>query len=284
MTTHRRWRHSKTLKVSTEADGVRKSIDSRTRSTTEPTAEPETLSAVQQTCRKLGVFDNSTGPVSIQSPGVTTLPSPLTLPDDVLSAEPSQSSGQLIGYARVSTRGQNLDRQLLALTEAGCARSFADKKSGKNADRPELLKCLDYIRPGDTLVVPSLDRLARSPKTSSPSSATSATLVSASVPSTKHSTPPPPVAGSSSSKAPTKASPPPEHAAYASADHPPSTPNRSATPASYSPSQTTASPRSPDSSACPAPPSTNTSPNSPPQADPPYQPRTNLATAPLTRQ
>ena len=39
---------------------------------------------------------------------------------------------------------------------------FADKLSGKNADRPELAACLDYLRPGDTLVVPSLDRLSRS--------------------------------------------------------------------------------------------------------------------------
>ena len=39
---------------------------------------------------------------------------------------------------------------------------FADKLSGKDADRPELAACLDYLRPGDTLVVPSLARLSRS--------------------------------------------------------------------------------------------------------------------------
>ena len=39
---------------------------------------------------------------------------------------------------------------------------FADKLSGKNADRPELAACLDYPRPGDTLIVPSLDRASRS--------------------------------------------------------------------------------------------------------------------------
>jgi hypothetical protein len=48
------------------------------------------------------------------------------------------------------------------LAGAGCLRIFADKLSGKNADRPELAACLDYLRPGDTLVVPSLDRLSRS--------------------------------------------------------------------------------------------------------------------------
>jgi DNA invertase Pin-like site-specific DNA recombinase len=68
----------------------------------------------------------------------------------------------LIGYARVSTSGQLLDRQQHALAEAGCLRVFVDKLSGKDADRPELAGCLDYLRPGDTLVVPSLDRLARS--------------------------------------------------------------------------------------------------------------------------
>ena len=81
--------------------------------------------------------------------------------DDVLDPLPAPGGG-LVGYARVSTRQQNLDRQLHALTEARCVRVFADKQSGKNADRPELAACLDYLRPGDTLVVPSLDRLARS--------------------------------------------------------------------------------------------------------------------------
>jgi hypothetical protein len=51
---------------------------------------------------------------------------------------------------------------LHALTEAGCIRIFADKKSGKNVEREELWKALDYLRAGDTLVVPSLDRLGRS--------------------------------------------------------------------------------------------------------------------------
>ena len=58
--------------------------------------------------------------------------------------------------------GQILDRQTRALTDAGCIRVFADKQSGKTANRPELAACLDYLSPGDTLVVPSLDRLSRS--------------------------------------------------------------------------------------------------------------------------
>ena len=62
----------------------------------------------------------------------------------------------------MSTSGQNLDRQTRALTEAGCIRVFADKQSGKTADRPELAACLDYLREGDALVVTKPDRLARS--------------------------------------------------------------------------------------------------------------------------
>jgi len=80
----------------------------------------------------------------------------------ILAAEPAVLTGALIGYARVGTRDQNLDRQTDALTEAGCMRIFADKKSGKSANRPELEKALDFMRPGDTLVVASLDRLSRS--------------------------------------------------------------------------------------------------------------------------
>src|SRR5262249_46906861 len=63
---------------------------------------------------------------------------------------------------RLSTRDQKLDRQTTALNAAGCIRIFADKKSGKNAEREELAKALDYVRPGDILVVESLDRLGRS--------------------------------------------------------------------------------------------------------------------------
>ncbi|MFE9332817.1 recombinase family protein [Streptomyces sp. NPDC006925] len=82
--------------------------------------------------------------------------------DDLLAALPASAAGARIGYARVSTKGQLLDRQIAALEAAGCARIFADKKSGKNAEREELWNALDYLRPGDTLVVPALDRLGRS--------------------------------------------------------------------------------------------------------------------------
>lgn len=78
--------------------------------------------------------------------------------------DPVGGGGALIGYARVSTKGQLLDRQIAALEAAGCQRIFSDKKSGKNAEREELKKAIDYLRPNDTLIVPSLDRLGRSLK------------------------------------------------------------------------------------------------------------------------
>jgi DNA invertase Pin-like site-specific DNA recombinase len=62
----------------------------------------------------------------------------------------------------VSASGQKLDLQARALTEAGCIRIFAGKQPGKTVGRPELAACLDYLRAGDTLVVPSLDRLSPS--------------------------------------------------------------------------------------------------------------------------
>lgn len=69
-----------------------------------------------------------------------------------------------IGYCRVSTKDQNLDRQIHALTKYGAKQIFQDKLSGKNADRPELKACLQILKAGDTLVVQKLDRLARSLK------------------------------------------------------------------------------------------------------------------------
>ena len=70
----------------------------------------------------------------------------------------------LIGYARVSTQDQNPELQHDALMEAGCEKVFTEKASGAQRDRPELQAALDYMRPGDALVVWKLDRLARSLK------------------------------------------------------------------------------------------------------------------------
>lgn len=69
-----------------------------------------------------------------------------------------------IGYARVSTQEQNLDRQLDNLKAAGCERIYQEKMTGTKASRPELDRMLDSLRPGDTLVIDSFSRLSRSTK------------------------------------------------------------------------------------------------------------------------
>lgn len=65
------------------------------------------------------------------------------------------------GYARVSTREQNLDRQLRALEEFGVDEVFADKASGKDFERPGWARLAGALRAGDVLVVKSIDRLGR---------------------------------------------------------------------------------------------------------------------------
>jgi DNA invertase Pin-like site-specific DNA recombinase len=67
-------------------------------------------------------------------------------------------TGQRIGYVRVSTFDQNVDRQLDGLT---LDKIFIDKASGKDVNRPQLEVMLTFIREGDTLIVHSMDRLAR---------------------------------------------------------------------------------------------------------------------------
>jgi len=68
-----------------------------------------------------------------------------------------------IGYARTSTTDQNLDAQISALNAAGCGMVRTEQKSGASLEgRPELKTILDFIHPGETLVVTRIDRLARS--------------------------------------------------------------------------------------------------------------------------
>jgi len=66
--------------------------------------------------------------------------------------------GKRIGYVRVSSLDQNPQRQLEGII---VDKTFTDHASGKSRERPELQKCLEYIREGDTLVIHSMDRLAR---------------------------------------------------------------------------------------------------------------------------
>jgi DNA invertase Pin-like site-specific DNA recombinase len=65
-----------------------------------------------------------------------------------------------VGYARVSSTGQDLAVQLEKLDGAGCNKIFKEKRSGVDAGRPELKRCLDYLREGDTLLVTKINRLA----------------------------------------------------------------------------------------------------------------------------
>ena len=67
-----------------------------------------------------------------------------------------------LGYTRVSTEAQTLDRQAQRLEQAGCERLFEEKVSGAALNRPELEKLLSQMRKDDVLVVTRLDRLARS--------------------------------------------------------------------------------------------------------------------------
>lgn len=68
----------------------------------------------------------------------------------------------LIGYARVSSVGQDHASQIEKLQVAGVEKLFSEKVSGLDRDRPELARCLEFARQGDVLVVTKLDRLARS--------------------------------------------------------------------------------------------------------------------------
>ena len=72
--------------------------------------------------------------------------------------------GEKIGYARVSTREQNLSSQVDALNNAGCIRIFTDKISGKEFKREGLTACLDYLRAEDPLFKIQLHRVGRSVK------------------------------------------------------------------------------------------------------------------------
>src|SRR6202795_2847598 len=77
---------------------------------------------------------------------------------ETLKTENDYMTGQRVGYRRVSTADQNKARELDGVP---LDKLFEDKLSGKDRERPQLKACLDFVRDGDTLIVHSMDRLAR---------------------------------------------------------------------------------------------------------------------------
>ena len=67
----------------------------------------------------------------------------------------------VVGYVRVSTKEQNIARQAELMAQLGAEKVFTDHMSGKNTERPELRKMMDFVREGDTVIVESISRFAR---------------------------------------------------------------------------------------------------------------------------
>ena len=66
-----------------------------------------------------------------------------------------------IGYIRISSADQNTARQEVLMQELGVEHVYIDRMSGKNTDRPELKRMMNYVRDGDTVIVESISRFAR---------------------------------------------------------------------------------------------------------------------------
>lgn len=66
-----------------------------------------------------------------------------------------------VGYVRISTKEQNTARQNVLMEQLGVEKVYTDRVSGKNTDRPELQKMMDFVREGDTVIVESFSRFAR---------------------------------------------------------------------------------------------------------------------------
>jgi|SRR5262249_39661787 len=97
----------------------------------------------------------------------------------------------ITGYARVSTREQDLTLQREALTAAGCSRIYAEKISGARADRPQLARLLKALEPGDQVIVTRLDRLGARRSISSTQSTSSPRPARSSARSLMHGATPP---------------------------------------------------------------------------------------------
>ncbi len=71
------------------------------------------------------------------------------------------NASMIYGYARVSTRTQDLTGPVAQLKAAGCAKIFREKITGTTADRPQLKKLVAVLAPGDVVITPAVDRLSR---------------------------------------------------------------------------------------------------------------------------
>lgn len=131
----------------------------------------------------------SYGEVTSSSP-ITGMNGPME-PSELLTPSPAILTDVRVGYARLSTGGQKLDRQVDALTAAGCRRIFADKKSSKINLRAELKACHAFLTPGDSWSFPPSTATAGHSRTSSTWSPNSVSAASASGRCTRRSTPPP---------------------------------------------------------------------------------------------
>ena len=69
-----------------------------------------------------------------------------------------------IGYIHISTVDQNTARQEVLMNELGVEQVYIDRVSGKNTDRPELKRMMNYVREGDVVIVESISRFARNTK------------------------------------------------------------------------------------------------------------------------
>jgi len=83
-----------------------------------------------------------------------------------LKSYPIENGGDYlkIGYIRISTADQNTARQEVLMKELGVEQVYIDRMSGKNTDRPELKRMMNYVREGDTVIVESISRFARNTK------------------------------------------------------------------------------------------------------------------------
>src|ERR1700734_4209790 len=124
---------------------------------------PASLSGVQKRVVvdkiDVSVNDSSTYCCTVEHMSDASSPDVMVV-DPLADAQPA--GGALVGYARATGGAGDLTERARELTQAGCGRVYTDEQTGGQNGRPRLAACLTSLRPGDTLVVASLDQLGRS--------------------------------------------------------------------------------------------------------------------------